>query len=109
MSDRLTSVSGQLTGDNGAPLTAGTVLVFSADPERWFESSWFVRAVRPDQQGRYEVKGLPPGEYLAVALDYVQDRMWNDPEYLESLRRSAEKVTLGDGESQTLALELVMP
>ena len=109
LSDRLTSVSGLLTGDNGASSTGGTVLVFSADPERWFESSWFVRAVRPDQQGRYEVKGLPPGEYLAVALDYVQDRMWNDPEYLESLRGYAHKVTIGDGESQTLSLKLVMP
>ena len=109
LSDTLTSVSGQLTDDTGASQTAGTVLVFSPDPERWFESSWFVRAVRPDQRGRYEVKGLPAGEYLAVALDYVQDRMWNDPEYLESLRRYAQKVTLGDGESQTVPLKLVMP
>jgi protocatechuate 3,4-dioxygenase beta subunit len=109
VSDRLTSVAGQLTSDEGASITGGTVLVFSADPEKWFESSWFVRAVRPDQQGRYEVKGLPPGEYLAVALDYVQDRMWNDPEYLESLRRYAQRVTIGDGETQTVALKLVMP
>jgi protocatechuate 3,4-dioxygenase beta subunit len=109
LSDALTSISGQLTDEAGASQTAGTVLVFSSDPERWFESSWFVRAVRPDQQGRYEVKGLPAGEYLAVALDYVQDRMWNDPEYLESLRRHAQKVTVGDGESQTVPLKLVMP
>jgi hypothetical protein len=109
LSDRLTSVSGQLIDDAGAAQTAGTVLVYSADPERWFEGSWFVRAVRPDQQGRYEVKGLPAGEYLAVALDYVQDRMWNDAEYLESLRGHAQKVTLRDGESQTVPLKLVMP
>jgi hypothetical protein len=109
LSDRLTSVAGQLTGDGGVPVTGGTVLFFSADSERWFEGSWFVRAVRPDQQGRYEVKGLPPGEYLAVAPEYVQDRMWNDPEYLESLRRDAQKVTIGDGESQTVPLKLVMP
>jgi hypothetical protein len=109
VSDRLTSVAGQLTGDNGAPAAGGTVLFFSGDSERWFENSWFVRAARPDQQGRYEVKGLPPGEYLAVALDYVPDRMWNDADYLESLRRYAQKVTIGDGESQTVALKLVMP
>jgi hypothetical protein len=109
VSDRLTSVSGQLTGDNGAPLGGGTVLFFPADSERWFEGSWFVRAARPDQQGRYEIKGLPPGEYLAVALDYVQDRMWNDPEYLESLRGSAQRVTIGDGASQIVSLKLVMP
>lgn len=30
------------------------------------------------------MKGLPPGEYLAVALDYVDEDAWNDPEYLES-------------------------
>ena len=77
--------------------------------EKWFESSRRVRATRPDQDGQWQIKGLPSGEYLAIALDYVEDGAWNDPEYLEALKRDAVRVTIGDGSSQTVALKLVVP
>jgi hypothetical protein len=35
--------------------------------------------------------------------------MWNDPEYLESIRRYGQKLTLGEGESQTRVLKVVTP
>jgi hypothetical protein len=55
------------------------------------------------------LKALPPGDYLAVALEYVEDGSWNDPEYLESLRRYAVQVTLGEGASETVALKVTVP
>ena len=109
LTDRVTSVIGQVADARGAPVTDGTVVVFAADAERWQDPSRFIRAARPDQLGHVQVRGLPPGEYLAAAIGYVEDGMWNDPEYLESIRRFAQKVTLGDGESRTIALTLVNP
>jgi hypothetical protein len=109
LTNHVTALSGQLVDDKGAPLADGTVLVFASESEKWSEDSRFVRAVRPNQQGAWQVKGLPGGEYLAVAVDYVEDGMWNDPEYLESVRRYAQKVTLTDGMSQTLSLRIVKP
>ena len=106
LTDRVTSVSGQLTDDKGAPLMDGTVLVFAGDAKKWWEDSRFVRAARPDQEGKFEIRGLPPDEYLAVAIDYVQEGMWNDPEYLESIRRDARKLTLREGEAQVISLKL---
>jgi hypothetical protein len=35
--------------------------------------------------------------------------MWNDPEYLESIRRLAQRLTLTDGGSQSLSLRLTTP
>jgi hypothetical protein len=35
--------------------------------------------------------------------------MWTDPEFLESLRRYAQKLTVADASTQTLALKLVSP
>ena len=107
LTDRVTSVSGMLTDAGGSPLTDGTIIVFPADARRWFEGSRFVKATRPDQQGRYQIKGLPPGDYMAVALDYTEDGAWNEPEYLESLRPRAANVTLNFAEPQTLALKMV--
>jgi hypothetical protein len=109
VTNRGTTVAGQLADDKGAPVVDGTVLVFADDSSKWSEDSRWVRAVRPDQQGRYEIKGLPPGEYLAVALNYVEDGVWNDPEYLGSVRRYAQTLTLNEGASQSPALKLVTP
>jgi hypothetical protein len=109
VSDRVNSVSGQITDDKGAPLTDGTVLVFSADPSKWADDSRFVQATRPDQSGKYQIRGLPPGEYLAAAIDYVEEGMWNDPEYLESIRHLGQRFTLGEADSHALMLKLSSP
>jgi hypothetical protein len=109
VSHRPASVNGQVTDANGTQTTEGTIIVFADDSEKWFENSQFVRAARPDQHGQYEVTGMPPGEYLAVAIDYVPDRIWNDPDYLDSIRRYGQKVTLTDGARSTLSLKLVTP
>ena len=52
---------------------------------------------------------MPPGDYLAIALDYVEDGAWNDPEYLEALMRDSERLTLAEAGSETVALKLVVP
>ena len=85
------------------------MIVYADDPEKWADESRFVRAIRPDQRGAWQIRGLPTGDYLAVAVDYVEQGMWNDPEYLDALRRLSQKLTLSDGSSQVLALKLVQP
>ena len=107
VTDRVTTVSGQFADEKGAPVTEGTVVVFSEDSQKWSEDSRFVAAARPDQKGEYRIRGLPAGDYLAVALTYVEDGMWNDPEYLETLRASAQKVRLPEAGSQVLSLKLL--
>jgi hypothetical protein len=109
VTNQVTSVTGRLADDKGQPLTDATVLVFADDPSQWAADSRGVRAVRPNQQGEWQIKGLPAGVYLAVALEYVEDGMWNDPEFLESLRRDAQPLTVNDATAQTMALTLVKP
>ena len=106
---RVTTVAGRLTDGKNEPVYDATVVVFAAQPQRWFEGSRSVKAARPDQQGQWRLKALPPGDYLAVALEYVEDGSWNDPEYLESLRKYAVSVTLGEGANETVALKVTIP
>ena len=104
---RVTTLGGQVVDGGGAPTSDGTVVVFAADRDKWFEQSRFVRAVRPDQDGRYQIAGLPPGTYYATAVSDVEDGAWADPDYLDALRQPARTVTLAEGQTQTTALTLI--
>jgi len=107
LTNKVSVVSGALSDAKGSPTTDGTVLVFADDAQKWMEDSRFVRAARPDQQGKYQIKGLPPGEYRAVALEYVEDNSWNDPELLESIREYGQRIRIQGAESQAVSLKLV--
>jgi hypothetical protein len=109
LTDRVTTISGIVQDRQGTPATGGTVIVFADDAERWFEGSRWVQTARPDDQGFYRVVGLPPGVYLAVALEYVEDDAWTDPGFLESLRPQAKRLTLSDAAAQTVPLRLQAP
>jgi hypothetical protein len=108
VTDRAATLTGQLTDAKGG-VADGTVLLFPADANRWFDGSRFVRVARPDQQGRYRIPAILPGQYLAAALDYVEQGTWNDPEYLESVRRHAQSVTFEGTEARELTLRVVTP
>jgi hypothetical protein len=83
-----------------------SIAVFSKDRDRWGYRSRYVATARPNQQGQFSIKGLPPGEYLAVAVDYLEQGESRDPAFLESVRDFARSLTLGDADTQTMVLAL---
>jgi hypothetical protein len=106
MTDRLTSLSGTVQSDRNR--RDHDVLVFVDDPARWTFPSRFVRTVRADAEGRFQFRGLPPGErYLVAALDYLEAGEEQDRRLLARLRTRATSVTLGEGEQRPVQLELV--
>jgi len=109
VSASVNSIAAQLTDDKGAPFADGTLIVFPVDRDKWIEDSRWLRSARPDQDGKVQIRALPPGEYFAVAVDYVEDGMWNDPEYLDSLRRYAQRVALGETDTLAVTLKVVTP
>lgn len=102
---RLTEISGQITADRNAPDTNATVVVFSENPDRWTFGSRYVRIVRPNQDGRYTLRGMPPHEYLVVAVKDIEPGRFQDPEFLESVRTRAVRVSLNEGESKVQDLK----
>jgi hypothetical protein len=109
LTDRVATVTGQVVDQKETTGPDGTVLLFPADSTKWYEGSRLIRAVRPDQKGQYRIPGVLLGEYWLVALDYVEDGIWNDPEYLDSIRRDAQRVALVDPAPQSFSLKLVTP
>jgi hypothetical protein len=105
LTSKVTRVSGSVSDDK-APVSDYVVVIFSSDPTRWTDRSRYVVMARGVQQGRFEVRTLPPDDYLAVALSNVNGTEWMDPEFLQSIRPLATSFTLLEAESKTLELKL---
>ena len=105
MTDRLTSLSGTVQSDRTS--RDHNVIVFADDATKWTSPSRFVRTIRADADGRFQIRGLPPGErYLVAALDYLEDGEEQDRQLLERLRTRATSVTLGDGEQRSIQVDV---
>jgi hypothetical protein len=107
LTQRISEVSGSVTNASGAKITDATVVVFADDREKWTPMTRFIRSARPDQDGRFKVRGLPAGRYVAVALDDIEPGEETNPETLEQLRSRGTSLTLRDGEMRALDLKVM--
>jgi hypothetical protein len=107
MTNRQTTLSGAVNNARGDAIKDFVVAVFPAAAKEGMAATRFVRAVRPDQQGRYETKGLPPGDYVAVAVESLEQGGEWDPAFQQQMKPKGKSLSLTDGQSATLDLTLV--
>ena len=108
LTDKSTTLQGGISDDRGNVMTDATVIVFPADERRWTFLSRFIKTARPNQDGRYEIRGLPAhDDYLIAAVQGLEDGQAGDPEFLARVKASATRLTLNEGE--TKAADLKMP
>jgi hypothetical protein len=106
LTSRVTEVSGTVTGEHGDAAKDYWVVIFAQDHERWTQPSRFFASARPDQDGRFKARSLPPGQYYAIAVDQLEQGQGADPEFLDRVRPRATSFTLEEGESKTIDLKL---
>lgn len=105
-SRKRTELSGAITGEGNVPETDATVIIFPEDASKWTWGTRFVRTARPSQDGRYTLRGMPPHDYLVAVVKNIEQGQWQDPEYLETLREQAVRVSFNEGESKVLDLTI---
>jgi hypothetical protein len=104
--DRPTTIAGTLLTPAGVPTADYFIIAFSSDRALWATSMRRSAMARPSSTGRYELKNLPPGEYLVVAVTDVEQGDWWNPAFLERLVPAAAKITLSEGETKALDLKI---
>jgi hypothetical protein len=106
LTKKVSTVSGLVTDAKGNPVLDATVVVFPSNEKLWTYQSRFIKAARPDQDGRYRVTALPPESYLVVALQGLEEGQAGDPEFLESVKELASKLEITEGEKKTTDVKL---
>ena len=107
LTNRVTRITGRVTDGRGTPAADGAVIVFSDDDERWYDGSRYVATSRPGRDGSFEISGLPPGRYFAIAVDRLPESdAWRDRAFLKTLAATASRVTLTEGEKLEVGISI---
>ena len=105
------AIEGKVVDDRKQPSGEFGVIVFSPDSSRWFSRSPYIKLGSPAQDGTFSVTGLPPGEYLATAVDQIDggadSGSWQNPSVLQTLAPTARRFTLAAGQTATTELRLI--
>jgi hypothetical protein len=106
-SQKTTDLSGLVSDDRNKPILDATVVIFPADREKWTFQSRYVRSLRPDTNGRYNVKSLPALEdYLVIAVQNLEPGQFSDPEFLSRAKEEAKAFSLNEGETKAVDVKL---
>jgi len=98
LTDRISELSGTVPG------TRAAVVAFTTDRSRWYAGTRFLR-VTTVREGTFRITGLPFGTYYVAAVNALPSEgedAWQERQFLETLARQAETITIHDGERTTV-------
>lgn len=106
LTNKLTVISGLVTNARGELVKNYSAIAFTQDRDKWKGVNRYQGAGRPDQDGRFKISGLPPGDYYIIALDKMEQGQSTDPDFLETIRIKATAFTIREGETRTVDLKI---
>jgi len=106
LTDQRTSLIGTVRGEGPFGDPTATVLLFPTDAafgQRAGGTRRF-RSVRTTREGTFTIRDVPPGAYLAVAVDDADVEGWQDPARLQQWRARATPLSIREGEAKVIEL-----
>jgi hypothetical protein len=108
MTDKSSMLAGAVTDARGDVVTQYVVVLQPADDMDPAVAGRFVRAARPDTNGRFEFRDLRAGRYVATAIEALEPGRHFSPDFQRALRRGAREFSVREGEALTLDLKLTL-
>ena len=106
VTDTASELSGTLMDAAGKPATDYMIVAASSDERFWAPGSRRVVVSRPGPDGRYIMRGLPPGAYMVAVVMDLENGAQYDPEFLRSLPNAGVPVIIGEGAKMTQDLRV---
>lgn len=109
LTNQATTITGTVRDARGIGRNDVIVAFFPAGQFDGQERASRQRTIRPDPDGVYRIRNLPPGDYLAAAVPAMSlpiDGEW-DPAFFEKVRPAATSLKLTEGQTLGLNLDLI--
>jgi hypothetical protein len=55
-----------------------------------------------DQYGRFDLRGIAPGDYKLFSWEQVEPNAWEDPDFLKLFEVKGESVSLQEGDGKSV-------
>jgi hypothetical protein len=105
ISSRGARVQGTASDADGLP-AAGVWVVLVPDVKHRTQYHLY-KSQTTDQYGRFDLRGISPGEYKLFSWEEVELGAWEDPEFLKPFEEKGEKVALQEGDQKALNLATI--
>jgi len=106
ITDVASEISGTVVDPKGSPVADAMVLILPLSQQFWSRTSRRLGLLRSDSGGRYRLRGLPAGEYRAIASIELDETEVYRLELLQTLTRSGVPLSLKPLEQRRLDLPL---
>ena len=107
ISSRGAHLQGSVADVDGLPATGVWVVLVPEETLR--RQSRLYKAGTTDQYGRFDLRGIAPGDYKLFTWQEAEDGAWEDPEFLETFEGKGERVSLREGDQKTVHLRAIRP
>jgi hypothetical protein len=103
-SDRESSIAGGAQTAQGDAVNVYRAVILPVALKPGIVATRFVLTAQPDQHGRFQIPRIPPGEYLGVAVESLEQGGEWDPAFRKYIEPFARRFTVKEGQALTLDL-----
>ena len=98
-------IDGKVADENQKPI-GGSQVVLVPDPRHRNREDLYKTATT-DQDGRFSLDGLAPGDYRLFAWEEVESGAYRDPEFVREYEERGQKVRVDEGTSLSVQLKVI--
>ncbi len=98
-------IDGAVQNAKGEPAIGATVTLIPEASHR--STSWLYKTADTDQNGRFSIKGVRPGEYKIYAWEDMEQGAYMDPDYVKPHESAGEAVSVKDSAHSSVQLKAV--
>ena len=106
LTDKVTEASGAVVDAATEAPDGFTIVILPREEIEGIAGARYTRAVRLPRPDRFSVRGLPEGNYVAAAFEWLEPGHEWDPRVRAAIRDSGERFSLIEGQTRTLSLRL---
>jgi len=102
------TLEGRVLNDQQQPIPSVSVVLFAESPVNRILRTDMFRISSTDMSGRFQVKGLPPGDYKVFAWENLDRDAWADPDFIRNEPRG-QSIHVDEGNTQSIDVPLISP